>query len=161
VARAIVALCSIWSSDSLHEQIANANAARQALTAELDRQRQAVGTFAELQLKIEQARTEAGQIVQESDHARLQLAATLNDLDVAQTNLAGTSADAHKEEERLSDLGQQYADTVRRLESVKTALAETLILHNEAQTKLQALEQRRAEMEQEGAIPGHARSNVW
>jgi hypothetical protein len=156
-----IAVYSTWASVSLRQRIDGVNASRQALAAELDRERQAVGTFADLRFKIEQARAEADQITQESERARSQLADTLKDLDVVQTTLARTSEDAHEQEERLADLERQYADTAHRLEPAKAALAETLILHSEAQTKLQALEQRRAEMEQEVAIPAHARSNVW
>jgi hypothetical protein len=150
----VVALCSVWSSDSLHEQIANANAARQTLTAELDRERQAVGAYAELQFKIDQARTEAIQIAQQSEHARSQLAATLKDLDIAQTN-------AHNEEERLSDLERRYTDIAQRLESARAALAETVTMRDEAQAQLQAVEQRRAEIEQEGAsVPEHVAAHA-
>jgi len=140
----------VWSravpSPSIRERIEGLEASRQALVAELDTRRQAAGTLAEVQQRIEIATTEAVRTAQQREQARAQLAAILQQLDRAQSNLAETTVEAQKHAKQVSDLQEEYTDTAQRLESTEKTLAETTGMLENAQHQYAETQQQLAKL---------------
>src|SRR5438105_4478705 len=95
----IVALYEMSSLSSLRA----ADADRiNALTSELNQQRQASGTLADIQQKIQAAQGEVAKANQDRDQAQAQLADTQKNFDAAKQQLAETSKQLDEQKQQLA-----------------------------------------------------------